>query len=382
MESSLELLHRGERPDPSEQLDGEPLRSGPPRLLEAALPPHRLRRVKFAYTTRHVDHDAVGGLLTGELRPRAGDLVLARVDELGQHKRLELGDGRRSILFPGDEIVVCYGNRYAPDQFEAELPHDLAPCQLVAAGGVAARELNRHVSISAATSITPLGLLADRDGVPLNLDQFTLGPAELDVERPPTLAVIGSAMNAGKTTTAANLVRGLVQSGRRVGAAKVTGTGAGGDIWFLVDAGAGPVLDFTAVGLPSTYLAGSEAIERAFEELVGHLAAAEVDTIVLEVADGVCHAETAALLESIVFHQLVDGALFASTDALSAAGAVEYLRERDVPLLAISGVVSASPLATREAEAITGLPVIDVAGLRDPGRLEELMAGRRERVAA
>jgi hypothetical protein len=92
--------------------------------------------------------------------------------------------------------------------------------------------------------------------------------------------------------------------------------------------------------------------------------------------------ETAALLESIVFDQLVDGALFASTDALSAAGAVEYLRERDVPLLALSGVVSASPLATREAQTVTGLPVIDVAGLRDPGRLEQLMAGRRQRIAA
>ena len=382
METSLELLHRGERPEPSEPPDGGPLHSGPPRLLDAAVPPERLRRVKFAYTTRHVDHDAIGGLLTGELSPRAGDLVVARVDELGQHKRIELGDGRRSFLFPGDEIVVCYGNRYAPDQFEAEVPQDLSPCNLVAAGGVAARELSRHVSMSTATSITPLGLLADRDGVPLNLEQFTLGPAALDVEHPPTLAVVGSAMNAGKTTTAANLVRGLVLSGRRVGAAKVTGTGAGGDLWFLVDAGARPVLDFTAVGLPSTYLAGPEAIERAFEELVGHLAAADVDAIVLEVADGVCHAETAALLESIVFDQLVDGALFASTDALSAAGAVEYLRERDVPLLAISGVVSASPLAAREAEKVTGLPVIDIAGLRDPDRLEALMAGRRQRVAA
>src|SRR5919106_6482283 len=182
METSLELLHRGERPEASEPLDGEPLYSGPPRLLDAALPPERLRRVKFAYTTRHVHHDAIGGLLTGQLRPRAGDLVLARVDELGQHKRIELGEGRRSFLFPGDEIVVCYGNRYAPDQFEAEVPHDLSPCHLVAAGGGGGRGGRRPASISTATSITPLGLLADRDGIPLNLDQFTLGPAELDLE--------------------------------------------------------------------------------------------------------------------------------------------------------------------------------------------------------
>src|SRR5919106_1957610 len=152
METSLELLHRGERPEPSEPPDGEPLYSGPPRLLDAALPPERLRRVKFAYTTRHVHHDAIGGLLTGQLRPRAGDLVLARVDELGQHKRIELGDGRRSFLFPGAEIVVCSGNRYAPDQFEAEVPHDLSPCHLVAAGGGAAGALSRHRPVSSAPS--------------------------------------------------------------------------------------------------------------------------------------------------------------------------------------------------------------------------------------
>jgi hypothetical protein len=120
MESSLERLHRGERPEPAEPPHYDPLRSGPPRLLDAGLPRQRLRRLKFAYTTRYVDHDAIAGLLIGELRPRAGDLVLARVDELGQHKRLELGDGRRSTHFPGDEIVACYGNCYAPDQFEAK----------------------------------------------------------------------------------------------------------------------------------------------------------------------------------------------------------------------------------------------------------------------
>jgi hypothetical protein len=382
MESSLELLHRGAQPEASEPLDRDGLCSGPPRLLEDALPPRRLERVKFAYTTRHVSRGGIGGLLIGELRPRAGDLALVRVDELGQHKRLELVDGRRSILFPGDEIVVCYGNRYAPDQFEAEVPGDLGPCHLVAAGGVAARELSRHVRMAAATAVTPLGLLAGRNGDPLNLSQFALGPPTPNRQRPPTLAVIGSAMNAGKTTTAANLVRGLVLSGRRVGAAKVTGTGAGGDIWFLTDAGASPVLDFTATGLPSTYLAGAEAIERACEALVGHLAAAGVDVIVLEVADGICQDETAGLIESMAFGRLVDGVLFAAADALSAAGAVEYLRERDVSLLAISGLVSASPLAARETEAVTGLPVIDVAGLRDPDRLAEMMAGKRTRLAA
>ena len=45
----------------------------------------------------------------------------------------------------------------------------------------------------------------------------------------PVLIVAGTAMNAGKTTAAARLIKGLQRAGLRVGAAKVTGTGAGGD---------------------------------------------------------------------------------------------------------------------------------------------------------
>lgn len=99
----------------------------------------RLARAKFAYTTRHVRSEVIGSLVAGRVSPQPGDLVLARVDELGSHNKLELIDGRRATLFEQDEIVVCCGNRYAPDQFEAEVLGDLGPCDLAAAGGAAAR---------------------------------------------------------------------------------------------------------------------------------------------------------------------------------------------------------------------------------------------------
>ncbi|NIU09062.1 MAG: DUF1611 domain-containing protein, partial [Phycisphaerae bacterium] len=60
-------------------------------------------------------------------KPRAGDLILARVDSLGHHKGLQLVCGRRRNMFVGDEIVVAYGNRYASSQFEAYVPDSLGP---------------------------------------------------------------------------------------------------------------------------------------------------------------------------------------------------------------------------------------------------------------
>ena len=65
--------------------------------------------------------------------------------ECGLQKRLELTDGRKGLLFAGDEIIVCYGNRYAPDQYEAVIGNDLSSCDLIAAGGVAAQELSRNL---------------------------------------------------------------------------------------------------------------------------------------------------------------------------------------------------------------------------------------------
>ena len=96
---------------------------------------------KAAYTTRHVRLESACSVELAD-RPETGDLVLARVTELGQHYRLELPDGRRATLYEGDEIVVAYGNRYAPDQFEAVVPDDLRECDLVAGGGIAATTLS------------------------------------------------------------------------------------------------------------------------------------------------------------------------------------------------------------------------------------------------
>jgi hypothetical protein len=312
-------------------------------------------------------------LLDGDVQPRAGDLVLARVDTLGQHARLELRTGRRAHLFPGDEIVVSYGNRYAPDQFEAELPGGLGPCHLVAAGGIASLMRSCHARMDEPTTIVPVGLLLDSDGSRLNLASWALDPPPPVTHRPHTLVIVGSTMNSGKTTTAANLIKGLVRAGRRVGAAKVTGTGAGGDVWFMSDSGANPVLDFTAMGLASTYLAGAAVVERCFTSLHDHLAAAGVDTVVLEVADGVYQQETSSLLRSPAFAERVDGVIFAASDALGAEGAVAHMRELDLPLIAISGVVSSSPLATREARRACGVPVADTAMLSDPSEVVMLI---------
>src|SRR5262245_27596872 len=141
------------------------IRSGAvPDLIDA-------RRASFSYVTRRVPRRTIS-LARGPSRPQAGSLVLARIEAFGHHTHLHLPDGRRRQLFLGDVVILAYGNRYAPRQFEATVPDGLEACHLVAGGGVAARVLSRHDRMRPPTEIQPLGLLADRSGRPLNLSDF------------------------------------------------------------------------------------------------------------------------------------------------------------------------------------------------------------------
>lgn len=328
---------------------------------------------KAAFTTRNVPPEAMVTLISGGVRPRTGDLVLARVDRLGQHSRIELPTGRRASLYPGDEIIVTYADRYAPDQFEAEVPADLGPTQLVAGGGVAADVLSRSAAIRRATDITPIALIGDVRGVPLNLSDFALKPVQPINLRPRTLAVVGTSMNSGKTTTVRTLVHALSRAGHAPGATKVTGTGSGNDYWVMLDSGAHRMLDFTDVGLASTYRIPIDVVERKFLELIDHLTDSDCGAIVVEIADGLFQRETSRIIRSDVFLASIDRVMFSAADAMGAVAGVEHLQRLGHAVVGVSGLLTRSPLATQEAREACGVPVYTLSEMLEPGVAEGLV---------
>lgn len=328
------------------------------------LPAPRIAGTKAAYSTRRVDFERATQLLAGDVTPQTGDLVLARILKIGQHRRIELHNGRRALLYERDEVIVSYAARYAPDQFEAYVPEDLDECDLVAAGGVAAHCVSRHRRMKPPTRLQPLGLLADTAGERLNLWDWKLAPVPSPLRRPLTIAVLGTMMNAGKTTCAADLIQGFKQRGWRVGAAKVTGTGAGGDRWAVTDAGADVVVDFTDAGVASTFGLNQQTVEDIFIHLNNHLAISDAEVIVLEVADGLCQRETAGLLRSEKFRSVCDGILFAAGDAFGALGGVRCLRNLGLNVMAVGGALTASTLSVNEAQQVLDIPILDSRQLR------------------
>lgn len=343
------------------------------RIWVQSLEQAQREAAKPAFTTRRVPHEAMRTIIGGAIRPRSGDLVLARIARLGHHRHIEEPNGRRAVLHLGDEIIVAYGDRYATDQFESRVPGTLKRTQLVASGGIASQVLSRSQAVHSATDIVPVGLIGDDRGRPLNIMDFALDPVFPERARPRTIAVIGTAMNSGKTTTIHYLVHGLSRAGVRVGATKVTGTGSGNDYWCMLDAGADRMLDFTDVGMSSTYRQPMELLERKFAELVDHLTDAGSMVNFIEVADGIYQDETSRLLDCDVFHGYVDALIFAAPDAMGAAAGVSHLRSLGHNVVAVSGLVTRSPLATRETARATDLPVLGLQELSTPAMIADLL---------
>ncbi len=324
-----------------------------------------LAQAKWTFATRRVDRARAVRTDTDFAAARPGDLILAHVDRIGQHKRVQLTSGRPAFIFPGDAVVMACGARYAPDQFEGLAKIDPKGADLLAGGGCIGRMVARNAQVRAATRLMPAARLLDALGNPVNLADFALAP-RLDAALPPVIGVVGTSMNSGKTLATAQLVLGLRRAGFRAGAIKATGTGAFGDYNEYSDSGAHYVGDFTDAGMVTTYREPLERIKSATGALLAEAGARGCDIVVMEVADGLLQRETAAIIADPWFRALISGLVFACGDAVAAAGGTAILaRFRLVPD-AVTGMVSCSPMASAEAAAATGLTVLTRADLADP----------------
>ena len=335
------------------------------KALEISPVTAMLNSAKWAFTARRV-HQADAVSINKDIDcARPGDLVLARVAELGSHKRVQLTTGRPSDLYCDDLVVAACAARYASDQFEGTARLKCATADLLAGGGCIGTMLNKHQSKRQPTRVIPVGLLQDSRGDIINLERYALG-AQNNRSKPRAIAVVGAAMNSGKTTAAASLVHGLKCAGHHVAALKATGTGAFGDFNTYTDAGADFVADFTDAGMASTYMESIDRIKTGLNLLLNGAMDRGCDVAVVEFADGVLQQETAELLGTHSVTSLFESFVYATGDSLSALGGVVQLAKLGLQPAALTGTLSLSPLAAREATEATSLQVLSREQLCDP----------------
>lgn len=322
-------------------------------------------QAKWTFSTRRVDHACVAGMDLDFASARPGDLILAQVEQLGQHRRVQLTTGRPSFIYPGDMVVLACGARYAPDQFEGVAEIDPAGADLLAGGGCIGRMVARNERIKNATRLIPMGRMLDARDQPVNLSRFALPPTDRARDIP-VVFVLGTAMNSGKTLATAQLSLGLRRAGYKVAALKGTGTGAFGDFNEYCDISAHWVADFTDAGMVTTHREPLTRVKAGLDLLLGHASEKGCQIAVMEIADGLFQRETGALIADPWFKNRMAGLVFACGDAVAAAGGVAELGRHGLRPDALTGILSCSPMAATEAQVATGIPVLRKSDLADP----------------
>jgi hypothetical protein len=291
--------------------------------------------------------------------PRAGDLLLLKVLRSGTHTMIEARDCLRTHIPPGSELVGVLGHYYTTDSYEGYVPTRLGDdCDLLAVSGVCGEVFSHPNSTAMPTRLRVLGAIGDAEGRPLNTRSFALPPRS-GISQAQVTLVVGSSLNFGCTKLVGSLARGMLLRGRRVGVVRLTGAASSWDERYFISCGADPVLDFTHMGYPSTYMLSLDELLGIYSALIDHMHAAQLDEIIVELADGIFQRETRMLLDHGLFRARIDHAVFAASDSLAADCGARRLALAGYPLRAISGTVAQSPVLLREVEAVTGYPCLN-----------------------
>ncbi len=297
-------------------------------------------------------------------KPVVGDVVLCRVTSIAQHVSLENTNGRVHNLHNGSEFIGVFGNRYAPDQFEAVVPTKTKKIvDLFSWGGLVGQVLHKNDAMREPTQVEVLGYVYNKKGQKVNTLNYQLVKANLKqptTPRSPLILVCGTAMNSGKSTAAAAIISALKSAGYKVRASKVTGTASLKDILHMNDAGAHLYSDFTYLGYPSTYLLDEKELVTIFNSLDLRYANKPENFWVVEFADGISQRETAILLQNKIVRNRISKLVFCAADTFGALGGVDMLRKKfNLEPDAISGVCTSSPLFMQEIDSLLNIPVFN-----------------------
>jgi hypothetical protein len=206
---------------------------------------------KWSWACRVLDSRKRVQLFRDTSNPRVGDVAIVQVGAIGHHTRMTTADGHKLRLYPDDVLAGVFGNRYATDAFEGEV-QTLDELHILTDAGMIGTVRSRHKDTSRPTTLRFLGYLAGETGERVNLKALRFRPVKPDNGPKNILLVVGTAMNSGKTTTAAKLVKALLRRGVRVAACKLTGSVCQRDRGEFSATGAHFARDFSDYGFPST----------------------------------------------------------------------------------------------------------------------------------
>ena len=271
--------------------------------------------------------------------------------------RVEISDGRRPRVQPGQRIVGALGKRLAI--FESvgdwEAAEEGEELHAMTAAGLIGKITSSSPAVPGFMRVAYHGHAA-RSGAKLTMRQFVSPPASAPLTMP-VIMIFGTSMSSGKTTAGQVIIRELSAMGFNVVAAKVTGGAGYRDVLTYADNGADAVFDFVDAGLPSTvcsrddYLAGLDILTAKIsatgaDVLVAEAGASTLDPYNVDVALDVLGPQTRLLVLS-------------AHDMFGVLGIRQVVEAK--PDL-ITGPVANTASGCAKITELTGIPAVGVLG--------------------
>lgn len=300
--------------------------------------------------------------------PKSGDVALFEVTAIGKHTRIQSDQIRNKMIFPGDKVLLAFGNRYATAQLHGLVPTEAQEeYHILGQGGVVGVVSSFHSKFAAKgpTKLKMIGYATDETGEVINTKYYNTTNVQNLHETTKSAKVllsIGGAMDSGKTTTAAYLSRGLRQAGNRVAFIKLTGTAYSKDVDFVKDCGAETGYDFSHFGYPSTYMESKEELLSLYNNLIAEASNDNPDYIIVEIADGILQRETNMLLKSELMDK-VDGVLYSDSSSTGVLSGLESLERINIKPFGVCGSFVASPLMVDEVRDRSNVNIFGLAEL-------------------
>lgn len=327
--------------------------------------------MKKSIICKDVNHYNINTEINKTYIPKAGDVAVFEVLEVGKHTSIQAVGGNNSYIFPEDHVMMVFGNRYASGQFEGYVPDKyLEEYQVLGKGGAVGELTSMHAKLIdvGPTTLKLVGYTVDENNKVINSKYLNANECTFSLEekRPEIILSLGSSMDSGKTTSAAFLGRGFSRAGKNVAYIKLTGTVYTKDRSLARDAGAKISLDFSTFGFPSTYLCSEQELLNLYETLLNKTKEIAPDVVIVEIADGLLQRETKMLINNPEFMSTVSSVLFSGGDSMSAMNGIDILEGLNIPIIGISGLFTASPLLYKEVADNTIHKVLSLEELEDP----------------
>lgn len=294
---------------------------------------------------------------------KKGDVVLVKVVKQPEDAFLEYvrsPENEKIFLKEGDLLLSVLSDRYAARLLNGAVPKHLKMSDVIdllqqgGESGIIKSTRSGFVK----TKLEFLGFVL-RNGKKMNIMDFALQVKPVS-KKVNLIIVIGVNMEAGKTTTTAELCGGLVKKGQKVCAGKLTGIGSVYDTGEYVKKGASKVYGILDAGYPSSAGLSMKELDEAFMRIFSNLAAEKPDFVILEIADGILQRETAMLLESEVVKKYKPKYILSCYDALGAYGGKLVMKERfGITPVLITGMGTITDLGRKEIEGITKIKALD-----------------------